>query len=402
MPWTSVKTRNLPQHSSVLSCYVDKILHVKFFINGRPEPRICSGFRLKSFWPQTDVLKLHEVEPSSVDSDIKLFLKVQFTETAKNQSDCNFEEDWPGPHEIDILCKKAGGFFIYASTVVNFVSSPHHPPDERLTLIISLPQDTSYEGRSGIDALYTQVLAQAFHDVDSHDHSLYSHFKSVVGAVVLIFHPLSINTLSDLLGNCGTPSRISTSLRTLHSVLLVPDSTDDPAQIFHKSFPDFLTDPQQCTNPNFFIDPSTYHREILLSCLNVMKERLKRNMCRLDEHAILSDIKDLPTLRTAYIGDALEYACQFWASHLAKISDTSDSVTEIHKAVDDFFTTCFLYWIEVLILMENLDIGIYALNDIEQWCTLVSCICSFHLSPHSCLFRQEFPVSGQVMASNLS
>ena len=33
---------------SVLSRYVDKIPHVKFFITGRPEPRICSGFHLKS------------------------------------------------------------------------------------------------------------------------------------------------------------------------------------------------------------------------------------------------------------------------------------------------------------------------------------------------------------------
>ena len=245
---------------SVLSRYVDKIPHVKFFITGRPEPRIRSGFRLKLLQPQTDILKLHEVEPSSVDSDIRLFLKAQLTEIGKNRSDCSLQEDWPGPHNIGVLCKKAGGFFIYASTVVKFISSPHHPPDERLALIISLPQDTSREGRSGIDALYTQVLDQAFHDVDSHDHSLYSDFKSVVGAVVLIFHPLSINTLSDLLGSCGTPSRISTSLRTLHSVLLVPDTTDDPARIFHKSFPDFLTDPQRCTNPHFFIDPLSLSR----------------------------------------------------------------------------------------------------------------------------------------------
>jgi len=33
---------------SVLSHYVDKIPLVKFFITGRPEPRIRSGFRLVS------------------------------------------------------------------------------------------------------------------------------------------------------------------------------------------------------------------------------------------------------------------------------------------------------------------------------------------------------------------
>jgi len=363
---------------SVLSRYIDKIPFVKFFITGRPEPRIRSGFRLKSLWSHTDVLKLHEVRPSSVDSDIKLFLKTQFIEIAKSRSDCSFEEGWPSPHSIDILCKKAAGFFIYASTVAKFISSRHYPPDERLDLIVSLPQDTSHEGRSGIDLLYTQVLEQAFCDVDPHDHRPYSHFKSVVGAVVLIFQPLSINLLSDLLRNCGTPSRISSSLGTLHSLLLVPDSKEKPVQIFHKSFADFLTDPERCTDHHFFVDPSACHKEIVISCLSMMKGKLKRNICKLDDHIILSDTKDLATARRTYIGDALEYACCFWTNHLAKVTDISDGVTEVHKMIDDFFATGFLCWVEVLILARNLEIGVYALNDIEQWYMLVSHADGFH------------------------
>jgi len=358
---------------SILSRYVDKIPSVKFFITGRPEPRIRSGFRLESLRPHTDILKLHEVQPSSVDSDIKLFLKVRFTEIAKNRSDCSLAEDWPGPYYIDVLSRKAAGFFIYASTVVKFVSSPHHLPDDRLHLIVSHRQDTSHEGRSGIDLLYTQVLEQAFHDVDSHDHELYSRFKSVVGTVVLIFHPLSINTLSDLLSDDYTPPRISTSLRTLHSVLLVPDSTEDPVRVFHKSFPDFLTDPGRCSDHRFFIDPLVHHKEILLACLDVMKKRLKRNICRLGNHAVLSKIEDLPTLRATHIGNTLEYACQFWTNHLSKIPGGSGR-EDMQKAIEDFFTTSFLFWVEVLILTGNLEIGLHALYKIEQWYMLVSCI----------------------------
>jgi len=357
---------------SILSRYVDNIPSVKFFITGRPEPRIRSGFRLELLRPHTDVLKLHEVQPSSVDSDIKLFLKTRFTEIAKNRSDCNLEEDWPGSYYIDVLSRKAAGLFIYASTVVKFVSSPLHLPDERLHLIYSLRQDTSHEGRSGIDLLYTQVLEQAFCDVDSHDHELHSRFKSVVGTIVLIFHPLSINTLSDLLSNDCTPPRISTSLRTLHSVLLVPDSTEDPVRVFHKSFPDFLTDPGRCTDHQFFIDPFSHHKEILLACLDVMKKRLKRNICKLDDDVILSRIEDLPTLRATHIGKTLEYACQFWTNHLSKIPGNSDCGEDIQKAIEDFFTTGFLFWVEVLILTGNLEISVHALHDIEQWYMLVS------------------------------
>ena len=363
---------------SVLSRSVDKIPLVKFFITGRPEPRIRSGFRLESLRPHTDILRLHEVEPSSVDSDIKLFLRAQFIEIAKHRSDCNFAEDWPGTDNIDTLCKKAAGFFIYASTVVKFVGSHRHPPDERLALIVSLPQDTSHEGKSGVDLLYTQVLAQAFHDVDFHDHKLYSHLRSVVGAVVLVFRPLSIIVLSDLLKDCGTPTRISSSLRELHSLLLVPDSTEGPVCIFHKSFPDFLTDPERCTNPQFFIDPSVHHKEILLSCLNVMEDRLKRNICNLDDHTALSEIEDLPTSKATYIGDVLEYACCFWTNHLAKIPGSDCGIEEVHKAIDKFFKTSFLSWVEVLILTGNLDTSVYALNNIEQWYASVSHTLSFY------------------------
>jgi len=357
---------------SILSRYVDKLPFVKFFITGRPEPRIRSGFRLESLRPHTDVLKLHEVEPFSVDNDINLFLKTQFSKIAKSRSNCSLPEDWPDQHYIDVLSRKAAGLFIYASTVVKFISSEVHPPDERLELLFSHRQDTSHEGREGIDLLYTQVLEQAFCDAKSLDHKFYSHFRFVVGTVVLVFHPLSINTLSDLLRNCGTPSKIYSSLRILHSILLVPDSTEDPVRVFHKSFPDFLTDPHRCTNHQFFIDPLVHHKEILLACLDVMKKRLERNICKLGDYAVLSKIEDLPTLRATCISNTLKYACQFWTNHLEKIPGDIDGREDVQKAIEDFFTNGFLFWVEVLILTESLEIGVHALHNIEQWYTLVS------------------------------
>ena len=354
---------------SVLARYVDKIPLVKFFITGRPEPRIRSGFRLELLRPHTEVLRLHDVKPDLVDDDIKLFLKTRLTEVVKNRSGCSFTEDWPSSQDIDALCKKATGFFIYASTIVKFVASQHHPPNERLALIISLPQDTSHEGRSGINLLYTQVLEQAFQDVDQ---DFYLHLRSVVGAVSLICHPLSIKTLSNLLGNCGSPSRIYNALRALHSLLLVPENMEEPVRIFHKSFPDFLTDPKRCTDKQFFIDPQIHHRAILFSCLKLMEERLGKNICGLDDYVILSEVGDLTAHRKAHIGDALEYACHFWATHLVRTASSSLDIEEVQRAIDKFFTSCFLFWIEVLSLFGSLEVGVYVLSDIEKWYTLVS------------------------------
>jgi len=53
---------------------------------------------------------------------------------------------------------------------------------------------------------------------------------------------------------------------------------------------------------------------------------------------------------------------------------TGSHVEEVQKAVDQFFTTCLPYWIEVFALTGNLGVGVYAINDVEQWYTSVSAI----------------------------
>jgi len=355
---------------SILSHYVDQIPNVKFFITGRPESQIRSGFRLRSILPITEILKLHEVKPETVDNDIKLFFQTQLADLAENRSDCDSMEDWPSPSDIETLCKKAAGFFIYASTVVKFVASESDPPAERLALITSLPHSTTEEGRSGVDQLYIKVLQQAFHGVHADNSQHYLCFQAIVGTVSLVFNPLSVKGLSDLLK--VSTAHVRSVLRSLHSLLLVPDTTEDPIHIFHKSFPDFLIDPKHCEDKQFFVEPSVHHAEILLSCLRLMGERLKKDIYNLDDHTAISEVKGLSAQWKGYIGDALEYACCFWTKHLLRIPGDSSCVKEVKKAIDKFFTTHLLYWIEVLVLTKNLGIGVYAMNDVEQWFVLVS------------------------------
>ena len=137
--------------------------------------------------------------------------------------------------------------------------------------------------------------------------------------MLLVFNPLQMKTFSTLLKT----SKIPTTLRSLHSVFLVPKNNTNPVRVFHKSFPDFLTDPEWCKDERFFINPSVHHQEVLLSCLDLMKERLKRNICGLDDFVSLEKVNDLSAHRKSYIGDALEYACLFWTKHLAETSSSS-------------------------------------------------------------------------------
>ena len=359
---------------SILSRYANEIPNVKFFITGRPEPRIRSGFRLRSLLPITEVLKLHEVKPEAVNNDIKLFFQTQLTDLAENRSDCGSSADWLSQSDVEVLCKKAAGFFIYAATAIKFIASEDHPPPERLTLITSLPQTTTEEGRSGVDQLYIKVLKHAFHNIHHNDVQFYTCLRSILGTILLIFNPLSFKGFSEFLKKHHTPLSILSTIRPLHSVLLVPDNTEDPILTFHKSFPDFLTDPNRCEDKQLFVEPAVCHVEILLSYLNLMRDRLKKNICELEDYAVLSEVQDLSGCQKDHIGDALEYACCFWTRHLVKIPVSSPDVEEVQQAIDRFSTTHLLFWIEVLSIIENLGIGVYALNDVQQWYKLVSCV----------------------------
>ena len=66
------------------------------------------------------------------------------------------------------------------------------------------------------------------------------------------------------------------------------------------------------------------------------------------------------------------YACQFWAKYLMEIPSSSYGIEEVHKAIDGFFKTCLLFWVEILIVMGCLDISVYTINNIQQRYTSVS------------------------------
>ena len=355
---------------SILSRYANQIPDVKFFITGRPEPRIRTGFRLKSLALITEVLKLHEVKPEVVEKDIELFFRTQLASLAENRSDLDLTEGWPSSSDIEILCKKAAGFFICASTVVKFIDSEIDPPTERLSLITSLPESTAEEGRSGVDQLYAKVLEEAFCAVRLNNRQGYHRFRTVVGTVLLLFNPLSIKGLSELLGR--DTHHIRSSIRSLHSLLLVPESTEDPIHVFHKSFPDFLMDADRCEDRRFYVEPAAHHGEIVLSCLRLMEKRLRKNICNLDDYSVLSEVKDLSICQKDHIRDSLEYACQFWTKHLLGVSASSPDSEEVQEGIDKFFTVHLLHWIEVLAITGSLGGGVSAMNDIEQWFDLVS------------------------------
>ena len=347
---------------SVLGRLVKQLPLVGFFITGRPEPRIRTGFRLPLLQPFTQIFLLHEVESASVDNDIRSYLTQRLTMISKQRSDLDLPDPWPCDSELTALTKKSSGLFIFASTLVRFIESEYHEPKNRLQLVLSVPNTTVHEGRAGIDSLYFQILLHAFSDV--REPEVFTDMRRIMGTIILAFNPLSRMDLSTIL---GTPTvLVSTALRHLHSVLLVPADEFEKIRIFHKSFPDFLQDPERCADSRFHIDPTVHHGDMALSCLELV-EGLERNPCSLPSFTMNRDVIGLSQLLENQLGGAVRYACRYWARHL-RLSSTS-SHGYINKVVVSAIEMLegAPPWIEVMSLEGRLEEVIRSMYGLLDW-----------------------------------
>ena len=113
---------------SILGRSAKQLPSIKFFIAGRPEPRIRAGFRLPLLEPFTQVFLLHKVKLSNVDEDIRLSLQEKLTVVAKRRTDFDLPNPWPCDEDLTVLTKKSSGLFIFASTLARLIESEHHEP----------------------------------------------------------------------------------------------------------------------------------------------------------------------------------------------------------------------------------------------------------------------------------
>ena len=356
---------------SVLGRHVKQLLSVNFFITGRPEPRIRTGFRLPLLEPLTHIFLLHEVKPATVDEDIRSYLQEKLTAVSKRRSDLDLSDPWPCAEDLTALTKKSSGLFIFASTLVRFIESEHHEPNERLQLIITSSDSTLHEGQAGIDPLYTRILVHAFSDVK--DATVFTNLRRVLAAVVLAFNPLSRVQIAGILG--VSTSLVTRSLRHLHSVLLVPNEDSKEIRVFHKSFPDFLQDRDRCSDPKFFIDSGAYHGTIALDCLKLLK-KLKPNPCDLPGFMMNRDIPNLPDLLEDKLGSALRYACGYWAQHVRQSPTTKDHANRLIPFILEFFKKDAVPWIEVVSLENRLESVVRSIYDVLDWLRLV-CVSNY-------------------------
>ena len=363
---------------SVLGQFVANVPNIKFFITGRPESRIREGFRLPLLVGATDLFILHEVEPGQVGNDIRLFFKNSFSELKRYRRELG---DWPSEEQVNLLCERAAGLFVYAVATFRFIDEKNNSPKKQLDRLLQSQKGSILEGKTKfkanamLDSLYTSILKEAFSGDDAENEP---RIRSVLGAVVLTANPLSPSAIAALLG--FELDEVLPLLSSLHSLLILQDDTDQPVRPFHKSFPDFIVDPTRCVDPRFRVYPPDQHAELLFSCLDTMNRELKQNICKLPDGVINSEVIDLRERTSEHIGQALKYACRSWYKHL--VGAIPARITPVLRR---FLKEKFLFWLEVLSILGTVKEAVYALEATTrcEWievCCIPSLVC-FKNSP---------------------
>ncbi|KAK6971358.1 WD40 repeat-like protein [Favolaschia claudopus] len=304
----------------------------RFFVTSRPDFNITRLFRHKAVVEECSLDKAAE---NYHDISVYILDRLATIRQAHRLS-CI----WPGEDVIQQLINLSGTLFIWAATALDFVEGKKlFEPHKRLETLLKTPFQTG----GNLDQLYTLALAS---DGDWDDKGFRESATAILAAIALAKAPMTDSAMDAILGlDDGTAARV---LNFLGSV--VQWSAGQPARTLHASFDDFLVSPHRVDNPWFF-DVAKAKKSLASGCFMVMQKHLRFNICRLpDSHLLNSEVSGLKETRESHLTPALTYATRFWGPHLGD----SEFDDEILVSLQGFLTGKFLFWLEVLSVLQEM------------------------------------------------
>jgi hypothetical protein len=258
----------------------------RFLFASRPEPHLRQTFDFSSTKLRTYFLSLRDFHAYR---DIYNYLELCLSEIRDRNDHLmrDVARPWPSPRALEVLVDQSDGLFIYVSTLVKFVGDMTELPQERLEVAMTTHR--------GVDPLYRQVLSVAHK---------FKNFEQVIGTIVYLRCPLTVNGLGQLLQLQS--SHIRLALNGCQSILGIPDTDQESVRLYHTSLRDFLTDYDRARA--YFLDPQVYHVSIVIACLELI--RMNNNDG----------------------GDHLLYACQHWCYHLLSALSCPAMISSINAS----------------------------------------------------------------------
>jgi hypothetical protein len=310
-------------------------LCLRVLLTSRPELPIRLGFSKIANDDYVDFF-LHDIPLGVIKHDISLFFDHRLAEIRTERC---LPSTWPGERDLRRLVELSVPSFIFAATICRIFEEPHWDPKDSLTEILTYQND-----QSNLNGTYLPVLDRLLsRQHEKQKEKLVSEFQQVIGAIVILESPLSVKSLSNLL---GLPTRvINLRLSALHSVLRVPNDETIPIRLFHLSFRDFLLDPEIQKKTPLGIKERDIHDMLTSKCL-LMCQNLRRNICQLPSDGTQRAEVDHQTIQN-YLSPELQYACRYWAHHLLRCANP----THLAYNAFSFLRVHFLHWVEALSLL---------------------------------------------------
>ncbi|KJA19264.1 hypothetical protein HYPSUDRAFT_894535 [Hypholoma sublateritium FD-334 SS-4] len=236
-----------------------------FLISSRPETDIRFSFdspELAALWNSLGLDDSYRP-----DDDIQLFLTESFRwikETHPMRG--HIPSTWPTSSALNTLVSKSSGQFIYASTVIKYISAIRASPSRQLDVILGIREARSNDVPfAEIDALYTYILSSV------QDRALMSDILALMmGYFSYSDEPCSLSSISWFLGvDQEDVAMIFSSLASIIRLTNIDPRVDNPAdlmdsdyyvQLSHASLSDFLAD--QNRSGRFHIDEAQYYARL--------------------------------------------------------------------------------------------------------------------------------------------
>jgi hypothetical protein len=349
-----------------VSLLVSSLKHqaVKILVTSRDEPWISN--RLSGLTDET--FKLHRMDEANVSKDVRAFYQTRFQQLIASRH-LNLP-GWPSSHDLDILTNRTGYLFVYAATIMKFVSAERCSPAKRLHSILSSHPERSQHPVvfQALDELYTQIIQSAAMPDGITDEYVQSRVKMLIGTIIVLQHPLPFQSIAALVmaldSECDEVE-LRCYLESLASVIPVPENEGDSVNIFHPSFPDYMQDPNRCKDLNLTVSSTDAHLSVAIACLRLMNEYLHEDICNIKDFAVANtDIANLQERLDRYVPESLRYACIYWILHVVSASGIAPFIEELEQ----FCENHILHWIEVLSLLRNLGSAFHGLPRALDWC----------------------------------
>lgn len=319
---------------------------LRFFLTSRPEDRIRQGF--KSIQHRDVVLD----DFLNTEQDISNYVRHELVAIRANRVPDH--PNWPGGESTQDLVRMAVPLFICAFTLCRFLEDEDQPARKQLETLKRSGLAGKISQLEQLDIMYTTVFEQL--PRGSQREVLKKEFHRLVGTIVILAEPLSIQALTSLLDIDTETIRLR--LERLRSVLRIPESDLVPVSVFHLSFTEFLLDPEkkQDKKKNWFsVDQEEMHKMIAVRCLELMlrKGSLRKDCCNLNEPGVArSDVGR--QVVDEHLSPEVQYACRYWVYHVEK----SNSQFSDGQAVLDFLHEHLLHWFEALSWMDRISEGV--------------------------------------------